>query len=160
MRNTAPAVGLLAGLAFLLVTGQLYGAGGGGMGGSGGAMGGSTATGGGTNASGPAGHNVGPGSQGSVSGGGAMAHGETATHALMPMVLQMNDMMNSIAEIMKGQMSPENLVKASEVMRNMSREMANMSRMMIKGRPSGNEMRMMEVRMVNMQRTLEGMQTR
>jgi hypothetical protein len=122
-------------------------------------MGGSAGTGvsmgGGMSGSDTAGHDMANMSQTPASGGMGMMQGDTMAQAMTRMAEQMNEVMNSLRENMKGDMSHDNMAKMSQIMTDMSKEMSDMSKAMNRGKVSDKQMQTMQGRLAQMKTTLD-----
>ena len=112
----------------------------------------------GMSGSGTAGHTMGSGPQNSVDGGRGMMHGDTVTHAMTPLMQQMNDVMKGVHDTMRGEVSHENMAKMSQVMSHMSKELSDMGRAMDRGKVSDRQMQTMQDRLAQMKTVLESIQ--
>jgi hypothetical protein len=82
------------------------------------------------------------------------------THALTPMMQQMNDVMGSMRDAMRGEMSHENMMTLSHTMNDMAKELSDMSRAINKGEISDKQMAKMQDRLAEMKTDLDTMQHR
>jgi hypothetical protein len=87
---------------------------------------------------------------------GMMEHGQMMGD-MMGVTHQMSDMMGRLSGMMKD-MPHDRMMKASELMKDMSHNMMDMSRMMGSGKASYKEMKMLQGKMMKMQRRLSEME--
>jgi hypothetical protein len=99
--------------------------------------------------------------------GGMMEHGQMIQHKgmmehgqmmndMMGMTNRMSDMLGKMSGMMKD-IPPERMMKASELMKDMSHQMMEMSKMMKRGKASYKEMKELQGRMMKTQKSLSGM---
>jgi hypothetical protein len=86
---------------------------------------------------------------------GMMEHGQMMND-MMGMTSRMSDMMGRLSGMMKD-MPQDRMLKASELMRDMSHQMMEMSKMMKRGNASYKEMKKLQGRMTMMQKSFSGM---
>ena len=155
-------LGMVVLIAILLTASQGLAARGGGGGGMGGGSGSGGTGGSGGMGSGGTG-DMGSGGMGSSAaqgsaGQGKMMQGSSMNEAMAPMMQRMNDMTNRMSSIVKGGMNQGTRTKMSQFMRDMSKEMGEMSGMMERGQVSEVDMQKMKGRLADMQKRLEGIQ--
>ena len=80
------------------------------------------------------------------------------THAVTPLMQQMNDTMGGMREAMKGEMSREDQTKMSRMMDDMSKDLSDLNQAMDCGKISDKQIQTMEGRLAKMQTTLNSMQ--
>jgi hypothetical protein len=76
---------------------------------------------------------------------------------MMGMTNQMSDMMGRLSEMMK-HMPPDRMMRASELMEDMSHNMMEMSKVMGRGKASYKEMKMLQGRMMKLQKRFSEME--